>query len=98
MPSFLFQMELPPMTEEMLSVIPRHREYINTLFSDGKMFSYSVSSYSNMIWCVVECDTEQMAMDMILKMPLYQYFSDINCHPLLFHNTQAAALPGLSLN
>jgi len=98
MPSYLFQLELPPMTEEMLSVIPKHREHINSLFADGKLLSYSVSSHSNMIWCVVECDNERAAMDMILKLPLYQYFTDIACHPLLFHNTQAAALPGLSLN
>jgi len=98
MPSYLFQLELPLMTDEMMNVIPRQREYINNLFSEGKMFSYSVSNHSNMIWCVVDCDNESAAMEMIYRLPLYPYFTDIACHPLLFHNTQAAPLPGLSLN
>lgn len=98
MPAFLFQIELPPLTEEIINTIPRHREYINKLFSEGRMLSYSVSINRNLIWCVVNAEEEQEAMDMVIKLPLYKYFSDIHCHTLLFHNVLPATLPGISLN
>jgi len=51
-----------------------------------------------MIWCVVNTEDEQEAMEMVLAFPLYPHFSEVACHPLLFHNTLPATLPGISLN
>lgn len=98
MAAFLFQIELPLFTEEIMTTIPLHRAYINKLFEEGSILSYSVSEHRNMIWCVVSAEDEQMAMAMILKMPLFNFFADVSCHPLLFHNTLPAKLPGISLN
>jgi len=98
MAAYLFQLELFEFTNEMAAVVPRHREHINRLFAEGRILSYSVSIHRNMIWCVVNTEDEQEAMEMLLAFPLYHYFSEITCHALLFHNTLPATLPGLSLN
>ncbi len=98
MAAYFFHIELPVMNESIIAVIPAHRLHINNLLSDGKILSYSVSESRNMIWCVVEAADEQEAMQIVLSFPLYPHFADVACHPLLFHNTFATTMPGISLN
>ncbi len=98
MSAYIFQMELPALTDEIAARIPVHREHINKLFIEGRLISYSVSQSRNFIWCVLNAEDEQEALEVIAKFPLHPYFTDIECHPLLFHNTQPAALPDISLN
>lgn len=98
MSAYLFEIELPPVTDEIASMVPAHREHIAHLFSQGRLYSYSVSHNRRMVWCVVNAEDEQEAMEMVSKFPLYKYFTDVACHPLLFHNTLPATLPDISLN
>jgi hypothetical protein len=98
MAAYLFQLELAELTEEIGNIIPLHREHINKLFAEGRIVSYSVSMHRNMVWCVINAEDEQEAMEMVLAFPLYPYFVEVSCHPLLFHNTLPATLPGISLN
>lgn len=97
MNSFMFQLELPEITTEIATIIPHHRAYVNRMFSSGSIVSYSVSEARNMIWCVIQADDEQDAMKIVLGFPLYPSFTDVVCHPLLFHNAMAGVL-GISLN
>lgn len=98
MSAYLFQLELCEITEEVAAVIPVHRSMVNKLFGEGRIISYSVSINRNMIWCVTSAEDEQEAMELVLALPLYKYFLDVSCHPLLFHNTMPATMPGISLN
>jgi hypothetical protein len=98
MSAFLFELELPAMTDDLLSMIPAQRECISALLVDGKVVSYSISQARNMLWCVIDSETEQEATDIILTFPFYPYFMDIVCHPLLFHSNLPVSFPGVSLN
>ncbi len=98
MAGYLFQLELPVINDRIADVIPRHREHINALFAKGRILSYSVSLNRNLIWCVINAEDEQEAMEMVVSFPLFPFFSDVTCHPLLFHNVLPAAMPGISLN
>lgn len=98
MGAFLFQLELPVLTEEIVDTIPAHREHINRLFAEGRILSYSVSQHRSMIWAVINAEDEPEAMEIIVKLPLFKYFTDTICHPLLFHNALPASAPGISLN
>lgn len=98
MSAYLFQLELAELTEEVAAVIPVHREFINKLFAEGRILTYSVSANRTMIWCVINAEEEQEALQMVFAFPLYPFFLEITCHPLLFHNTLPATLPGISLN
>ncbi|MCD6065136.1 MAG: hypothetical protein K0R82_3047 [Flavipsychrobacter sp.] len=98
MSAYLFEIELSAITEELSNMIPEHREHIAQLFSQGRLFSYSVSQNRKMVWCVINAEDEQEAMEIVAKFPLHKYFTDISCHPLLFHNTLPASLPDISLN
>ena len=83
---------------EMMAVIPSHRQHIAKLFSEGRILSYSVSLNRDQIWCVINAEEEQEAMELIIAFPLYTYFTDVTCTALLFHNTLPASLPGIFLN
>lgn len=98
MSTFFFQLELPEFTIEMAELIPTHRHHINKLFAEGTMLSYSVSQKRDIIWCVINAEEEQVAMEYVLAFPLYPYFTDVTCTPLLFHNTLPSTLPGIFLN
>ena len=98
MAAYLFQLELSEFSDDIAAIVPFHRAHINKLFAEGRILSYSVSVHRNMIWCVINAEDEQEAMEMVLSFPLYQYFVEVSCHPLLFHNILPATLPGISLN
>lgn len=98
MPAYLFQIELPPFNHELLATIPLHRQYIDQLFSEGRILSYSVSLKRDMIWCVINAEEVQEAMEQVIAFPLYKFFVDVTCNPLLFHNILPATLPGIVLN
>lgn len=98
MAAYLFQIELPELTEEIINTIPLHREHINRLFSEGRLFSYSVSESKEHIWCVINAEDEPEAMHIISGFPLQRYFRDVQCFPLLFHNNLPVSLEAISLN
>jgi hypothetical protein len=98
MSAYLFQAELPAATEEIVNTIPRHRQHVNRLFAEGRILSYSVSAQRTMIWCVINAEDEQEALEIFSRFPLYPYFQEVSCNALLFHNTLPATLPEISLN
>jgi hypothetical protein len=98
MSAYLFQIELPAITDEIVKVIPDHRKYINKLFAEGRILSYSVSMNRDNIWCVINAEDEKEAMEILAAFPLQKYFVDVSCHSLLFHNSLPIAIPGISLN
>ena len=98
MPAYLFQIELPELTDEIMNMAPSHREYVNQLFSEGKLFSYSISESKEHIWCVVNADNEPEAMYIVSGFPLQKYFRDVTCFPLMLHNNLPVSLANISLN
>lgn len=98
MAAYLFQIDLPEITEELECMIPQQRAYVNKLFADGILMSYSVSMQRDCLWCVINAGDEQQAMDYVARFPLYKFFNDVISSALLFHNTQSVTLPDISLN
>lgn len=98
MPAFLFQIELPELTDEIISQVNIHREYVNQLFAESKLLSYSVSESKEHIWCVVNAEDEPEAMHIVSGFPLQRYFRDVTYFPLLIHNNLPVSLASISLN
>jgi hypothetical protein len=98
MAAFLFQIALGDFSEDLQFVIPVHRKYINRLFANGVLMSYSVSVNRDMLWCVLHADTEDEANTMVQKFPLHPYFIEVTCSPLLFHGPVPQSMPAISLN
>ena len=94
----MFQLELPEMNDSIVAAIPAHRLHINSLFTQGRIHSYSVAMSRSTIWCVINAEDEQEANELVTAFPLYHLCTDVVCRPLLFHNTLPAPAPGISLN
>lgn len=98
MTAYMFQLELPAMTDEIEAVIPQQRLRISALFSEGRVITYSLAQSLKMIWCVIMATDEQDAMELVSSFPLHPYFTEVLCQPLRFHNTVSSSLPDISLN
>jgi hypothetical protein len=98
MTAYMFQFELPVMTDEMAARVPEQRTRVAELFSEGRLVSYSLAQSRRLLWCVVMAETEQDALEMVASFPLHPYFTDVMYQPLMFHNTIASSLPDISLN
>lgn len=98
MPAYLFQLELPQGDLVEKEVLAAQKEHINQLFLDGKIRSYSVAINNATIWCVMEAEEEQGAMDLVLRFPIYPLCTDVTNHALQIHHTQPYILPDISLN
>lgn len=98
MTAYMFQLELPTLTDEMEAIIPQQRLRVAELFSEGRLVTYSLAQSRKLLWCVVLAEDEQEALEMIASLPLHPYFSDVMCQPLMFHNTVSSSLPDISLN
>jgi muconolactone delta-isomerase len=84
-------------TEEMLMLIPEQREYVNQLFSDGKLSLYSLNESRTKLWIVVLATDESVLADVLDQFPMKDYM-EISYEPLLFHNTSANMLLSYGLN
>ncbi|MBS1615710.1 MAG: hypothetical protein JST06_06280 [Bacteroidetes bacterium] len=98
MTAYMFQLELPAMTDEIEAVIPQQRLRISALFSEGRLITYSLAQSQKMIWCVVMATDEQDAMELVASFPLHPFFTEVLCQALRFHNTVSSSLPDISLN
>ena len=99
MVAYMFQFELPAaFSEELMAAIPAQRAHVNELFISGRLLTYSVSQLRTALWCVIAAEDEQDAMEVVAGFPIHPYFTDVMCHPLLFHNTVPQSLPDISLN
>lgn len=98
MPAFLFKMEFAEFSDSLMATIPEHRVHIEQLMDDGILLSYCVSAKRDFTWCVVRADSELQAMDVIVGFPMYKFYIDVTCHPLMFYNSLSPSFPGISLN
>ncbi|RYE23755.1 MAG: hypothetical protein EOP51_09605 [Sphingobacteriales bacterium] len=98
MAEFLFHLELPHGDKQLKEEVPGQEDHINQLFEQGRVRSYSMAAGRTMLWCVVEADTEQEAMDIVSKFPVYPFCVDVVHHTLMLHQDKPYALPDISLN
>lgn len=95
---YIIKANLPKQfTEELLMLIPEQREYVNQLFSEGKLSLYSLNESRTKLWIVLLASDEAALADMIEGFPMKD-FMEINYEPLLFHNTSANMLLSYGLN
>lgn len=94
---YLVESEIPEISEEFMRLLPRHREVVNQLFTQGKLLMYAVNEDRTRWWCSVQARDEFEVMEILGKMPLMR-FLDPQINGLMFYNGSEQLLPGISLN
>lgn len=98
MNQYMLTADLPlEFTEEILSLIPQQREYVNQLFSLGKLSLYSLNENRTKLWIALHAKDEVELAEIIDGFPMKEYM-DISYDALLFHNTSSNMLLSYGLN
>jgi muconolactone delta-isomerase len=85
------------MTEEMMSHVPAHRVYINSLINKKIIDLYTVSIESFRSWIVINAKTKKEVQNILSKTPLFPYWT-IEIDELFVYDGQTYRLPSFELN
>ncbi len=72
---FLVHSYLPDLTEEMVRLIPAHRERVEHFRKLGKIVTYAVSADRSELWMTLFAPDEEAVMDVLSKLPLIDYLN-----------------------
>ena len=93
---FMVEFEIPVLTAEMMSLIPRQRMMINEYMLNKKVSSYSLAMDRSRLWAVFTVDTEQELIELVNALPMTPYMNYIYTE-MMFHNL-LQIVPDYSLN
>jgi len=83
--------------EDAMTIIPKHREYINKLIDDVVIEHYVVSMESQTIWVTINASNKTEVRKVLSKSPFYKYWK-IEINELIIWDGQNYRLPVLQLN
>ena len=85
------------MDDEFMSLIPAHREYVNSLIEKGIIDQYVVSMDTQRVWITFTAEKKQQVEQYLTKSPIYKYWTyDID--ELFLFDGQHYRLPAVQLN
>lgn len=95
---FMVEVDLPTTYDpHFLGLIPKQREMITKLMSEGTISSYTLSADRSKLWIVCVGVGKNEVENMLATFPLYEYFV-YRINDLAFHNNVVHRMPELSLN
>jgi len=98
MNQYMIDIDLPiPITEEFAELIPQQRAHVNSLMTDGRIASYSLSMDRSRLWVIANAATPEDARSIIATFPIIPFIK-FRVHELAFHNSVRFLRPQFSLN
>lgn len=83
--------------EEMMQLVPAHREIINALIDEQVIDHYVVSMEIQTAWITINAKTKKEAKSFLEPSPLYKYWK-LHVHELMVWDGQNYRLPAVQLN
>ncbi len=83
--------------DEMMQLVPEHREHINTLIDDQVIDHYVVSMEIQTVWITINAKTKQEAKKLLSPSPFYKHWK-LQVHELMVWDGQNYRLPAVQLN
>jgi len=94
---YMVEFEVPsPLSEEFLNMIPAQRASLDSLFSRGKLLTYTVAADRSRVWGVLVASTESELLSYLDELPMTTYM-DYDYYELMFYNT-VHLMPAMSWN
>lgn len=93
---YMVEFEIPVLTREMMSLIPRQRMMINEYMMNSKISTYSLAIDRSRLWAIFTVEAEQELIELVNALPMTPYMSYIYTE-LMFHN-MLQIMPDYSLN
>lgn len=85
------------MDDEFMSLIPKHREYINTLIESNVIDQYVVTMESQKIWITFSSKNKREVKKYLTGSPLFKYWK-FEIEELVVVDGQLHRLPAVQLN
>lgn len=99
MPTFVVTLRLPDsFDEDFIALIPRHRDFINTLLADHTIEAYAISADRSRDWVTMNGESAAAVRAVVEQFPLYHYLQRIEIDELFIFDSAAARFPRISLN
>lgn len=99
MPTFVVSLRLPDIfDEELIAIIPRHRDFINRLLNEKIVESYAISSDRSRGWVTVNGDNVAAVQALVEQFPLYRFFRGVEIDELFIFDSTASRFPHINLN
>ena len=83
--------------DDMMQLIPEHRELINKLIDELVIDHYIVSMEIQTAWITINAKTKKEAKSLLSSSPLYKYWK-LDVHELMVWDGQNYRLPAVQLN
>ncbi|GAA4734471.1 hypothetical protein [Flavisolibacter ginsenosidimutans] len=84
-------------TEEMMQLVPEHREIVNSLIDEQVIDHYVVSMETQTVWITMNAKTKREAKSYLSPSPLYKHWK-VQVYELMVWDGQNYRLPALQLN
>ena len=98
MNEYMVEIGLPAeFTTEFVSLIPKQRRFVNRMFEQGKMTSFTLAGDRSKAWTTLVGPNEKEILEVIAQMPLIHFFQ-VDVRRVSFSMKQANMLPQVSLN
>jgi hypothetical protein len=99
MPTFVVTLRLPDsFDEDFIALIPRHRDFINSLLADHTIEAYAISADRSRGWVTMNGESAAAVRALVEQFPLYRYLRHIEVDELFIFDSAAARFPRISLN
>ncbi len=99
MPTFVVSVRLPDaLDEEFVARIPRHRAFVNQLLAEHVMETYAVSADRGRGWMTVHAENEASVRALVGRLPLFEFYVDVEIDELFIFDSSSARFPAISLN
>ena len=85
------------MDDDFMSVVPKHRAYIDSLIDKGTFDYYSLRMETQRCWIIVNAANKKEVQGYLAATPLYKYWT-IEIDLLFVYDSQTYRLPALQLN
>ncbi|QJX48845.1 hypothetical protein HMJ29_18790 [Hymenobacter taeanensis] len=99
MAKFVVSFRLPDAFEEdFISLIPRHRAYINRLLEENVIEAYAISADRSRGWVTMNGQHDAAVRSIVEQFPLYRYLREVEIDELFIFDSAASRFPRISLN
>ena len=85
------------MDDEFMSLVPRHREYINSLIESNAIDQYVVTMESQKIWITISAENKKQVKKYLTGSPIFKYWK-FEIEDLIVVDGQLHRLPAVQLN
>ena len=85
------------MDDDFMSLIPAHREYINSLIEKGTIDQYVVSMETQRVWITFTAETKEEVEKYLSHSPIYKYWT-VDVDELFLIDGQHYRFPTVQLN